>query len=214
MKIGVICEGHTDRAVIANILKGLKDIDSSQIIPLRPDYSKDETDLSSNPVNSFGGWGAVKEECENRQKISRFLSIEDQDTIIIQIDSAESDDYGVSKPIKDKDYSRVLRQRIIDKVNEWLDHEFLLKTIHAITIEETEAWVLTIYEAKDSSTSANPKSKLKRLLSGKGIKYSHDWEGFYSISDQFSKKRNFIRKKYQTYNQSLADFCKEVEDKL
>ncbi len=214
MKIGVICEGHTDRAVITNILKGLKGVDSSQIVPLRPDYSKDETDLSANPVNSFGGWANVREECQNRQKISRFLSIEDQNIIIIQLDSAESDDFGISKPQKDKNYSTVLRQRIIDKISEWLNDEFLNKTVYAIAIEETEAWVLTIYETRDSTASSDPKARLKRVLGKKGIRYTHDWQGFSVISNGFSKKRNFKKMKYTTYNQSLEDFCQEVEDKL
>jgi len=87
MKIGVICEGHTDRAVIRNILKGLKGIDSSQIVPLRPDYSVDETDLSKMPADAFSNWSIVKAECENRNKIDRFLSIEDHDFVIIHIDS-------------------------------------------------------------------------------------------------------------------------------
>ncbi|WP_040497121.1 hypothetical protein [Fulvivirga imtechensis] len=214
MKIGIICEGHTDRAVIANILKGLKGIDSSQIVPLRPDNSKDETDLSTNPIDSFGGWHAVKEECENRQKISRFLSIEGQDIIIVQIDSAESDDYEVSKPVKDNNYSTVLRQKIIEKIRAWLNNEFQDDLIYAVAIEEIEAWVLTIYDTKNSANSADPKAKLNRVLAGRRIKYNHDWEGFLSISDQFSKRKNFTKGKYPNYNQSLADFCQDVEDKL
>ncbi|HBF21320.1 MAG TPA: hypothetical protein DDW81_14555 [Cryomorphaceae bacterium] len=214
MKVGVICEGHTDRAVIAKILKGLKGIDSSQIVPLRPDYSKDETDLAVNPIDSFGSWTNVREECRNREKITRFLSIEDQGMIIIQLDSAESHDFGITKPAKDKNYSTVLRERIIEKINEWLDNEFLEETIYAVAIEETEAWVLTIYEKRNSTASADPKARLKRVLGKKGVKYTHNLEGFSDISDKFSKRKNFVKEKYLTFNQSLADFCQEVEDKL
>ena len=214
MKIGVICEGHTDRAVISKILKGLKGIDSSQIVPLRPDYSRDETDLAVNPVDSFCSWTNVREECLNREKISRFLSNEDQGIIIIQVDSAESHEFGVTKPEKNQNYSSVLRQRIIEKINEWLDNEFLDETIYAVAIEETEAWILTIYESRDSTTSADPKARLKRILSKKGVKYTHNLEGFSDISDKFSKRKNFAKEKYLTFNQSLADFCQEVEDKL
>lgn len=214
MKVGVICEGHTDRAVIAKILKGLKGIDSSQIVPLRPDYSKDETDLAVNPVDTFGSWTNVKEECLNREKITRFLSIEDHGMIIIQLDSAESHEFGVIKPTKDEGYSTVLRERIIKKINEWLGNKFLEETVYAVAIEETEAWVLTIYEKRNSTASADPKAKLKRVLSKHGVRYSHNFEGFSDISDKFSKRKNFAKEKYLTFNQSLADFCKEVEDKL
>jgi len=215
MKIGVICEGPTDRVVIENILKGLKGIDSSQIIPLRPNYSKDETDLAKIPtVDSFSNWTIVKEECQNRIKIDKFLKIEGQDIIIIHIDSAESDQFGVPKPLKDANYSINLRANIITKINEWLDGQFQNDIIYAIAIEETEAWILTIYEAKDSSTSTDPKAKLKRVLSKLGVKYSHTPKDFKIISDNFTKSKYYSKKKYCSFNKSLEEFCNEVENKL
>ncbi len=215
MKIGVICEGHTDRVVIGNILKGYKGIDLSQIVPLRPDYSRDETDLAEIPADSFSNWTIVKKECENRIKIRKFLSIEGQDIVIVHIDSAESDEYGVSKPlIKDANYSINLRAKIVTKINEWLDGQFQDKIIYAIAIEETEAWILTIYEKRDSSKSAKPKEKLKRVLSSLGINYSHTPEDFKIISDKFTKKKNFSKGKFFSYNASLEEFCNEIENKL
>jgi len=44
MRIGIIAEGTTDQAVLENILKGLG-YDESDIIPIRPDLSMDETDF-------------------------------------------------------------------------------------------------------------------------------------------------------------------------
>ena len=214
MKIGIICEGATDRVVIGNILKGLKNIDSSQIVPLRPNYSKDETDLAAIPADAFSNWSIVKEECKNRIKIGKFLKIEGQDIIIIHIDSAESDEYGVPKPLKDANYSITLRKNIITKLNEWLDGQFQDKIIYAIAIEETEAWILTIYEAKDSSSSAKPKEKLEKVLSKLGINKSHNTENFKSISDQFTKKKNYSKGRYLSFNKSLEEFCIEVNDKL
>jgi len=214
MKIGVICEGHTDRAVICNILKGFKGIDSSLIVPLRPDYSRDETDLAELPADSFSNWTIVKKECENRIKISNFLSIEGQDIVIVHIDSAESDEYGVPKPLKDANYSINLRANIITKINEWLDGQFHDEIIYAIAIEETEAWILTIYEDRDSSNSAKPKEKLKKVLSQRGVKYSQTPDDFKFISNQFTKKKNFTKGKYLLFNKSLEEFCKEVENKL
>jgi hypothetical protein len=214
MKIGVICEGHTDRAVIRNILKGLKGIDSSQIVPLRPDYSVDETDLSQLPADTFSNWSLVKTECENRGKIDRFLSIEDQDFVIIQIDADRSDEYGVPKPVKNSDYSEKMRNAIISKINEWLGNNFQDQILYAVAIEETEAWILTIYDKKNSTQSADPKAKLKRILSKKGIEYDHTHAGFYEISEKFSKTKYFKKEKFRDYNESLDEFCKEVEVKL
>lgn len=214
MKIGVICEGHTDRAVIRNILKGLKGVDSSQIVPLRPDYSVDETDLSQMTVDNYSNWSLVKAECENQVKIDRFLSIEGHDFVIIHIDSDCSDEYGVTKPVKDADYSKKMRDTIIAKINEWLSNNFQDQILYAIAIEETEAWILTIYDKNDSIKSADPKAKLKRTLSKMGIRYDHTHAGFYEISEKFSKRKNFRKEKFRDYNESLNNFCQEVEDKL
>lgn len=214
MKIGVICEGHTDRAVIRNILKGLKDIDSSQIIALRPDYSVDETDLSQLPADNFSNWPTVKEECENQVKIKQFLSLEGQDFIIIHIDADKSHEYGVPKPVKDKNYADKMRAVIVSKINEWLGNNYKEEILYAVAIEETEAWILTIYNKKNSIQSADPKLKLKYILDRKGISCTQTHADFFEISSSFSKKKNFIKEGFMKYNRSLEAFCKEVEEKL
>lgn len=214
MNIGVICEGNTDRAVLENILKGIKDIDSSQIVAIRPQSDFDETDLANLSEDTFGGWNAVKSECEKRDKIDEFLSLEGNDFVVIQIDSAESDQYGVSKPVKDKDYSRIHRADIIKKIDYWLHSNYSTNLLYAIAIEETEAWILTIYENRDSTSSADPKAKLKRVLSRLGVQYSHSPKDFKKISSKFAKKRNYSKFNYFTNNQSLKDFCDEVELKI
>lgn len=214
MKIGVICEGHTDRAVIRNILKGLKGVDSSQIIPLRPDYSVDETDLAMMTVDNYSNWSLVKAECENQDKIDHFLSIEGHDFVIIHLDADCSDEYGVPKPAKNANYSEKMRTAIIAKINEWLGNKFEDQILYAVAIEEIEAWILTIYDKRDSTSSADPKVKLKRLLSRIGIKYQHNHAGFCEISEKFAKEKNFKKEKYRNYNKSLDDFCQEVENKL
>ena len=214
MKIGVICEGHTDRAVIINILKGLKGIDSSQVIPLRPYYSLDETDISELSPDTFSNWDAVKSECENQNKIDRFLSLEGNEFVVIHIDADRCEEYGVAKPKKDSSYSDKLRKSIITEVNKWLNNNYQDNLLYAIAIEETEAWILTIYDRKDSTSSADPKQKLKWLLNKKGVHFNQTAEDFLRISKDFSKQKNFIKNKYREYNKSLNDFCEEVEIKI
>lgn len=214
MRVGVICEGHTDRAVIVNVLKGIKSLDSSDIVAIRPIDDYDETDLANMPKDQFSTWSVVKKECEERAKIRNFLNVEDQDNVVIHFDSCESDDFGVAKPVKDDNYSTNLRALIVDKMDEWLEDEFVDKIIHAVAVEEIEAWVLTIYEKKDSSKSASPKEKLKFVLGKKGITYSHDYNGFLGISKSFARPKNFKKEKYRDYNASLNEFCAEVEAKI
>jgi len=132
----------------------------------------------------------------------------------IAIDSDRSDEYGVPKPVKDANYSKNMRNSIILKINEWLGNSFQDQILYAIAIEETEAWILTIYDKKDSSKSADPKGKLKQKLSKIGIKYSQNHADFFMISEKFSKGKLFKKEKFRDYNESLDDFCKEVEMKL
>lgn len=214
MKIGVICEGHTDRAVIRNILKGLKDVDSSQLVALRPDYSVDETDLSQMNPSNFSNWSLVKSECENQEKIAKFLSIEGHDFVIVHIDADRSDEYGVPKPVKDDNYSDKMRYGIVSEINKWLGNNYQEHILYAVAIEETEAWILTLFEKKNSTDRTDPKLTLKRKLSRIGIKYSQTHADFDKISEGFKKKKNYKKGKYRSYNKSLDDFCQEVEDKL
>ena len=214
MNIGVICEGHTDRVVIENILKGLKGIDSAQIIPIRPQSDFDETDLADMPKDSFGGWSAVKQECESRVKIDEFLLFEGNDFVVIQIDSVESNEYGVPQPIKDENFCTKLRSDIIDKIDEWLNGLSKSDVLYAVAIGETEAWILAQHDNKDSSKSADPKDKLKSVLSKKSIKYSHAPRDFKGISSGFAKKKNYTKFNYFARNQSLKDFCDEINLKV
>jgi len=214
MRVGVICEGHTDRAVIVNILKGIKSLDSSDIIPIRPVDDYDETDIASSPEDEFSTWSVVKKECEEREKIRNFLNVEGQDNVVIHFDSCESDEFGVAKPVKDDNYATNLRAAIVTRMEEWMEGEFVNEIIHAVAVEEIEAWVLTIYEQRDSSNSASPKEKLQRVLGQQGIPYSHDYNGFLKISKAFAKARNFRRGNYRNFNSSLDEFCAEVEAKI
>ncbi len=214
MRIGIICEGHSDRAVIENLLKGLKGFDSSEFVPIRPQSDFDETDLANLPEDSFGGWDAVKKECERQTKIREFLSIEGQDFVVVQIDSAEAHLFGVNKPTKDSNYSTNLRNAIVQKIDQWLTGISSSLILHAVTIEEMEAWVLTIYENRNSTLSADPKVRLKYVLSRQKINYRHDYTGFKTISNSFSKKKNFRVKNFVANNESLKDFCEEVIEKI
>src|SRR5579872_1885132 len=124
MRIGIISEGHTDRAVIINLIIGLTGLDSSDIEPIRPIYLKDETDkAASNPL-AFSNWFIVKEECETRQLIDGFLQIEGQEFVIIHIDTAEAELYGITRPDKKSDtYCRDLYLLVREKIASWLGEE-------------------------------------------------------------------------------------------
>jgi hypothetical protein len=214
MRIGIISEGHTDRAVIVNLLRGLTSIDSNDVVPIRPIDNFDETDIAALPPETFGSWTNVKNECEDRGKIKSFLSIEGNDYVIIQIDSAESDQYGINRPVKNPDYSTILRSLIIDKIREWLQNEFEENILYAISIEEVEAWMIVIYDNRNYSLSTNPKQVLKRVLKRKDIDSTESYSNYLILTRNFSKNRLIKRNRYLENNESLKLFALEIQEKI
>lgn len=216
MRIGVISEGHSDRAVIMNVIVGITGLDYSDIIPLRPIYAKDETDKALNDPKTKSSYSVIQEECEERNLIDDFLAIEEQDFIVLHIDTAEADRYGVERPDKkEATYCEDLRNLVIQKMNSWLSIDLSNQTLYAVAIEETDAWVLTLYEEGDSTKYVDAKKRMGSLLSKKGIKFIHDPFDYYSkISKSFSKKKHISNEAITSQNCSLFLFCKEIEAKV
>lgn len=216
MRIGVISEGHADRAVISNILTAMVEIDRSDIIPLRPVYEKDETDKALNNPRTKSSYSVIKEECESKELIDGFLSLENQDYIVIHIDTAEADRYGVERPNKkNNNYCEQLRNNVIDQINKWLVNNYSLQILYAVAIEEIDAWVLTIYEDRNSVLIVDAKKRLNRILSKKGIKYTNDPFDYYlGISKPLSKKKDLLSGKYLNNNCSMYFFVEEIKSKI
>ncbi|OQY56523.1 MAG: hypothetical protein DRR08_04975 [Candidatus Parabeggiatoa sp. nov. 2] len=212
MRIGIIAEGTTDQAVLENILKGLG-YDESDIIPIRPDLSMDETDKQFYNVDTFGGWEYVKKDCIERTKLDEFFTIADNQSIIIQVDTLEINQTQslIQKPQKQnnptyaqelKAYAQTLRQSVIDIINEWLQNHYQGKLFYAICIEEMESWILTIYTKKETQTSANPKETLKYVLKGKLS--VGDKRCYKDISKPFIKRKKLLL--YSQLNDSFQAF--------
>jgi uncharacterized protein YdaT len=212
MRIGIIAEGTTDQAVLENILKGLG-YDESDIIPIRPDLSMDETDKQFYNIDTFGGWEYVKKDCIERTKLDDFFMIADNQSIIIQVDTLEINQTQslIQKPQKQnnpnyaqelKEYAQTLRQSVIDIINGWLQNHYQEKLLYAICVEEMESWILTIYTKKDTLNAANPKETLKYVLKGKlSVGDKHCYK---EISKQFRKKKKLLL--YSKLNYSLQAF--------
>lgn len=214
MRIGIIAEGHADRAVITNIITGITGIDSSNIHALRPTDAMDETDKAYRNASSFSNWSLVKEECEKRELIDGFLSMEGPNFIVIHIDTAEAGEYGIIRPQKNKEYCAELRNLIIEQINIWLGEDKSNEILYAIAVEETDAWILTIYDSNDSSKSASPKEKLSRILGKKGLDSTSNYDNFLRISKPLSKKREITKGNFLSYNCSLHAFYEEVKTKV
>lgn len=217
MRIGVISEGHADRAVISNIIEGITNIDNNDIEPLRPVYNLDETDKAALTSKNFSTWSVVKEECESKDLIEGFLAFEGQDFVVIHIDSAESSDYGIVRPnIKKSDeYCNQLRAKIINQINIWFNDRTLHdKILYAVAIEEIDAWILTIYEKNKSCNSASPKERLSRILTKNGLKSTSNYKNYSELSKPFRKSKDVLKGKFLDYNCSLNAFYQEVKEKV
>jgi hypothetical protein len=215
MIIGVIAEGHSDRAVITNILTGLTGLGRNDIWAIRPEYSKDETDKAKDP-KTFSTWSVVKEECEKREQIDAFLALEDQEFVVIHLDTAEADQYGIHRPDKRQpDYGEQLRILVINKINEWLKGNISGSILYAVAIEEMEAWLLPIYEKnKNSIKSAKPKEKFIRRLGQLGIDSTPDYKNYFILSEPLSKKKSIGKDGLLNHNISLKAFYAEVQAKV
>ena len=215
MRIGIISEGHADRAVITNILKGLVGIDSSDIEPLRPIDKFDETDKANNDPLIFGGWSSVKAECETRRIIDEFLSIEGQDFVVIHIDTAEAGHYGITSPSKSSGtYCEELRVLVVLQIDKWLNKEMDEVILHAVAIEEIDAWILPIYDKHNSANSATPKEKLSRILGRLELDSTSDYDNYLLLSKPLSKTKDIKKGDFLKYNCSLKAFYDEVKSKV
>lgn len=185
MKVGIIAEGPSDVAVLRNILKGKLNLDRKDVLPIRPELAEDETDLAApgrggayqeQSEQERSNWLFVLRECEARESIESFLDspLEEERLVVVQIDTAEAHltGYDVARPAdrKARTYCDELRQRVVDKINALLGPELAERVRHAVAVEETDAWVLTIHdrERQDTSSRGDPKKRLDFLLQEKG----------------------------------------------
>ncbi|HEX5750792.1 MAG TPA: hypothetical protein VFZ09_31500 [Archangium sp.] len=169
MRIGIIAEGRGDLAVISNILRGRLGLDFEDIQFLRPQYALDETDLHSMSEEQFSNWGLVKQECKTGSLLEEFLNspIDEERLVVIHIDTAEAEmaGYDVTRPSGSTgDSSIELHRRVAAKLDEWLSGRKSDPFRYAIAIEETEAWILTLYQKKETSTARDPKKALKKVV--------------------------------------------------
>ena len=235
MEIGIIAEGKGDLAVLENIIVGVLDLDSEDIRFLRPELNQDNTDKAkatyqNMSAKEFGGWSLVKQDCEQQHKLKTFFEdnpfLEEDKYLVIQIDTAECENtgYDVKRPDKaDENYCEELRNVVIDKINSWLGNQWKNQIHYAICIEETEAWVHTLYEDKDTSKPLNAKeafqkylnkergrsNKLKKQLQKLTNKPEFDKSLF--ISKGFRKLSSKKGKKVLENNQSLKVFVEKLE---
>ncbi len=212
MRIGIISEGTEDQAVISNLLKGIAkelNISELEVKPIRPDLGKSVSHLNDPLHKTIGTFQGVKNSCSERYDFEDFFMDLDNQFVVIHLDTAEIEkqDFIFQKPVKEanENYCMELRNRVIELINKWLENDYQGQILYAIAIEEIEAWVLTIYEKRNSSFSADAKSRLEFVLKMQSIDFD-------KVTKDFKKPKKLDT--FLEYNQSLNNFVVSVKEVL
>ena len=223
MEIGIIAEGRADQFVLRNILYAF-DIEKADIQLIRPELETDVMDSDGEKdenTKSFGSWTNVQKDCLSREPfVDFFENFEEDRYMIVQLDSDVCSEYGVQELVNIKEigiqtFFVEMRNKIIDKVKEWLAGEYVEKVLFAICIRQIDAWVLTIYanqQTKDTGGISMPKRELQGLDAFKKLKGRDISMKYAILSEQFSNPKKLS--KFQKNNQSLSDFVTSIQQKL
>jgi hypothetical protein len=214
MKIGIIAEGREDQLVIRNILKGLG-FDNIETLFIRPELATDDTDKATNNQKTIGTLQGIKNACQANTDLQLFFDLEeDNKLIVIHLDTAELENENnksleFSKPNKtdNPNYTTELVSSVSLLIDGWLTNPYPKQIIHAIAVEEIEAWLLTQFQNTDTSKSANPKNKWFDMFAYSKFKSNSDYNDY---SQVFKKPKQL--NKYAEYNQSLLAFINEARN--
>lgn len=221
MRIGVIAEGFADIVIVKSVLKALIGIEMSEMQAIRPIEAFDETDLAEL---NFSNWQLVLESCRDENLICTFFDmLDDEALLVVHIDTAErgEEGYDITEPQRTghpdwKEYSKVLRDNVRQKVENLLPVRFRDKVAYAIAIEETDAWLIPLFDNTqkgDTASHVKAKEKLRTIISSlkKNSKYidtRHNNLNYASIGAEFRKGLKNARRR----NESLNLFCVEVNN--
>lgn len=220
MRIGIIAEGFADANVIKALvqkLTGCKDVD---IYLLRPEEIFDETDL--NAMN-FSNWNLVFESCRDEVLLDAFFEeIEGDAILVVHIDTAErgSKGYDVDIPQRSRgvdysEYSVLLRGNVKSKIESLIAEPYRDRIAYAIAIEETEAWLIPLFDKGigDTSSHVRVKEHLSSLIGvdkknvKKYIDTRHKSLDYVKLGKELAKNLNRCRYR----NKSLDLFCDDIE---
>ncbi|WP_235817121.1 TetR family transcriptional regulator [Bacteroides ndongoniae] len=224
MRLGIIAEGKADIAVIKAVLKAAKGIDGSDIVQLRPSEQFDETDL--NELN-FSNWNLVLKSCGDEHLLQPFFDgLMGDALLVVQIDTAERGEagYDIAEPLRTKDtdwkaYSEQLYGNVKSKITEIIPEAYRDKIAYAIAIEETDAWLIPLFDTscKETAQYANPKEHLHYLINridrkkrSKYIDTDKKNLDYSNIAKDMKKGLRLCRQK----NKSLDLFCLDIENKI
>lgn len=211
-------------AVIRNILKGWLGIDKSDTRSLLPENQVDETALHAMEKGHFSNWTLVKEACISGEHHSKFFQIQaDEHLVIVHLDTDTRKEIGYEVHLPDEvsntEHLDQLIENVSGKLREWLSPEHASKTVFAIAVEETEAWVFTLYsESHETGFHPSVKESLWKAIHAtnqitktekKDILRSNDRHHQYALMSYRFRKKKILADSMKR-NSSLAAFCEAL----
>lgn len=220
-RVGLIAEGHGDLAVLKNILKGALGLDFGDgVLPLRPEYSRDETDLQDAAAR--GSYLYVIDDCKHRlaRHAARLSQLTDNWLLVIHLDSAEAHraEYELG-PVDAKKRADInaIGPLLVDKLRSWAGTQCGAGRLSfAIAVQEIEAWLLAIHdeeETRDTGRHRSPKEHLHHAVLPHKLKKQEksrlyqlsEFDRYDSLSQPLRKKKTLDQAARR--NASLRAFC-------
>ena len=172
MDVRIIAEGPADRDVIRAVVRKLTGVESENVITILPSDTVDETDRFSG---NFSNWQLVLENIADESFWDKAMATVTEDKYIfaIHIDTAERGEvgYDVNQPLRTgatdwKQYAAELRDAVVQKMMAIIPTQYHEHIAYAIAIEETDAWILPLFEnvKQDTASHAQPKERLRDLI--------------------------------------------------
>lgn len=158
IRIGLLCEGTRDQAVIEQVLIGYF-ADQPGTVRVKPHFPPE---VSAAGDVKIGGWTVLKRkllEAEHR------VALGFNDYLVIQIDTDTCDLTGFDVPRKDSttgaDHTPdTLRAAVIGKLTEWMGQDFITnhgdRVFFAVAVDAIECWLLPLLvdgKAKQQKTA-------------------------------------------------------------
>jgi hypothetical protein len=223
-KVGIIAEGEGDTAVLKNILNGLAGIQEYQIKQFVPEDDVDDTDSNYPKGAKSTGWTIVKKKCQDKDFLENCFDVLDNERfMVINIDAAERFDigYDVDLPTREKreGYVEEVRAAVKGRILSWLPSDYHSDCTFAIAVEETEAWILTLWGDDDETGHLpKPKERLNKIINQKMSDKDRKQHFSSSVSSQnrnlskpFRKQKELQQSRLR--NKSLDLFCVEIESR-
>ena len=172
---------------------------------------------------NFSNWNLVFESCRDEVLLDAFFEeIEGDAILVVHIDTAErgSKGYDVDIPQRSRgvdysEYSVLLRGNVKSKIESLIAEPYRDRIAYAIAIEETEAWLIPLFDKGigDTSSHVRVKEHLSSLIGvdkknvKKYIDTRHKSLDYVKLGKELAKNLNRCRYR----NKSLDLFCDDIE---